>query len=339
MAPQRDLELELRDWLTSMPTLTAAPELHADSIEALRRRRQRPRAIASFRSGTWPPARPIARSLVLVGLILLLVIGSALVVAVGGERILPRPFPTQRPSTTQVQHPAPLEQQKNRFEVPFAYTIPLESALREDDTSVTELLGWSSGDPVPGASLDLNSAQAWGPSANAAHGVMIGVGPIWGHGSTCCPGPATPGGPGRYQLRTDPAGFLIDLRSQSGVPMGAIEATKVDGRDALTASIEPGGTDLHFGAVQPGLVGNGYMFRYPSRLIATQVGGRLIFVQIWAQTKAGLDEWMPTAMQFVDSIRFLDAGPTPGSPSASASATGGAACAGPSPRSGGSARG
>jgi hypothetical protein len=207
-----------------------------------------------------------------------------------------------------------VEQQNTDFAVPFAYTIPPESGLRADVVAVTELLGWSSGDPVPGPSLDPTAAQVYGPPANAAHGVMIGVGPIWGHGSTCCPPRATPGGSGRYQLRTDPAGFLNDLDKESGVPMGAIEQTAIDGRPATAADVQPGGTDLHFGPVQFGLTGGGYMFRYPSRLVAIDVNGRLVFVQIWAQTKAGLDEWLPTAMRFVESIRFLEPSPTPGNP-------------------------
>jgi hypothetical protein len=140
----------------------------------------------------------------MVALLAVIVVGTVVAVGIAGAK-LQRAAPSTAPSTLALQSQLAVpttpglgvELQKIDFALPFAYTIPPESGLHEDGTGVTELLGWSSGDPLLGASLDPTAAQAWGPPANAAHGVMIGVGPVWGHGSTCCPGRATPGGSGR----------------------------------------------------------------------------------------------------------------------------------------------
>ena len=42
----------------------------------------------------------------------------------------------------------------------------------------------------------------------------------------------------------------------------------------------------------------------PSRLIAFNVDGVTVFVDIWARTPEDLAAWLPQATTFVDNLRF-----------------------------------
>ena len=46
----------------------------------------------------------------------------------------------------------------------------------------------------------------------------------------------------------------------------------------------------------------------PSPLTVADVDGRTILVQAWAASASDLDEWLPTAKEFTDSIHFVETG-------------------------------
>jgi hypothetical protein len=261
MLPEQDLNLAVGRWLAAAPTVTAPRDLHAASMAAVQRRRQFPGGLARLRTGVWPAARPLVRLVAIAAVVGTVLALTALLAVWVGARL----------------RSEDLEQRlQARWPVPFTYAI----------------VGWSAGGRAPGTP---DPAQdGWGPDDAAERGVLVGVGPVWGHSDD-----------GRYVLRRDPAGFLEDLRDRSHVPMGPIEPTVVDGRPAMTAAIEPQGWDLHFGERTLGLAGMGYTFRQPSRLIVTAVDGQSVFIQIWTRDRKAFAAWLPTAMRFVDSIRFL----------------------------------
>jgi hypothetical protein len=111
---------------------------------------------------------------------------------------------------------------------------------------------------------------------------------------------------GRVRLRSDPEGLLADIRDRTGLPLPAA-ATTVDGHPALTAGSDaPGNNDLHFSERMEGLSGEDYIwFKFPMRLTLVDVDGTTMLFLAWARTPADLADWLPTADEFLDSIRFV----------------------------------
>ena len=74
---------------------------------------------------------------------------------------------------------------------------------------------------------------------------------------------------------------------------------------ALLADIEssPCPFDIH---VVPGLPSENTYVEFPggSRLILADVQGTVVGVLIWAERPQELEDWRPTAMEFVESIQF-----------------------------------
>jgi hypothetical protein len=280
MLPERDLEIAVGRWLATAPTLSAPSELHDDSMASLRGRRQRPRILAQVRPGSWPTARPVLRFVASAAVVVALLAAGALLAVWVGARLEADDLRQRELST----HP-----------LPFTYAIPPDSGLAPDRPFDAWVVGWSAGGSKEDRAAR-SASEPWGPNPAAEHGVMIGVGPVWGHSIE-----------GRFVLRRDPAGFLEDLRDRARVAMGPIEAATVSGIPALAADIDQLQTDLHPGTNTAGLAGKGYVADFPSRLIVTVVDEHPVFIQIWARNAKALEAWLPTAQQFVDSIRFADA--------------------------------
>ncbi len=109
-------------------------------------------------------------------------------------------------------------------------------------------------------------------------------------------------------LKTAPAELLADLRDNTGVHMGTIEETVLDGRPAWTAMLSGvGGYDIHVTGRMKGLSGDFVILTIPSRLTVTEVDGTTVFILTWARTAADLDAWLPVADELVASIHFLPA--------------------------------
>lgn len=45
-------------------------------------------------------------------------------------------------------------------------------------------------------------------------------------------------------------------------------------------------------------------FYHPSRVFVAQVGEALVLVQVWAETEDEMTAWLPTAMEFIDTLEF-----------------------------------
>jgi hypothetical protein len=111
------------------------------------------------------------------------------------------------------------------------------------------------------------------------------------------------GGSSRVPLGDEPADFIADLESISGLRLEDVEGTTLDGRPAVRATAlasRCGSNDLH---LSPG-IGRWVTLRVPARLIVSQVGGATVLIQIWADTILDLESWLPVAQQTVDSIDF-----------------------------------
>ena len=114
----------------------------------------------------------------------------------------------------------------------------------------------------------------------------------------------------RAQVGGGPGDFLTDMQAMAGLDFEDWSMAKLDGRPAITATSlsrgRCGTSDVHLeGApsfqdyIDLGIV---------SHLTVADVDGRTILVQAWAASASNLDEWLPTAKEFTDSIHFVETG-------------------------------
>jgi hypothetical protein len=100
-----------------------------------------------------------------------------------------------------------------------------------------------------------------------------------------------------------------DLAGPSGVDLTDITPVALGDRSGLAASIaDHAAGDIHLSGGLEGLVGptpDAVGLTDPNRLIVANVDGKVMFVVIWARTAEGLEAFLPTAMEFVDSIHFV----------------------------------
>ena len=193
------------------------------------------------------------------------------------------------------------------FERPFEYAIPAGSAMRPAaDGPHRAVIAWVEGPDVsPGPSPDPLEGQTltdYGeqrPASGKVRGIIIGSGErAWSHAAS------------RFFLNPAPAAFIADLRDRSGVAMGPIVETSLDGRPALTTVLAgTANNDIHVDSPITGFASGPFVLvNDPARLIVTEVDGETIFILIWARTPADLEAWMPVADQFIRSIHFLPEG-------------------------------
>lgn len=122
------------------------------------------------------------------------------------------------------------------------------------------------------------------------------------------PCPLVNGGQSRVSINGREARlFLEDLRTIAGIETGELVDATFDGRPAIAATIDPEAAqceaaDFHVNG--PG-VGPGYVqLRLPSRLLAVDVDGMPIVLQVWAATSADLEAVMPMAASFLAGVHF-----------------------------------
>ncbi|MGZ8721969.1 MAG: hypothetical protein ACXWXH_10955 [Aeromicrobium sp.] len=114
----------------------------------------------------------------------------------------------------------------------------------------------------------------------------------------------------RAPIRTAPADLLEDLSAIGRFAYGEPRQISIDGRAAIEArrtlserSAECQ-ADLHIDPLTQGL-GNSYITLWPTaNSILVDVAGRTFLIEIWANTDQDLEAWLPTAMDFVNSIQF-----------------------------------
>jgi hypothetical protein len=231
--------------------------------------------------------RPIAYAFI-AALLVLAIVALALIAA-GAFRHDSAPTPTQTAEW---------------FVRPFEYAIPAGSGLRPvADGPHRDVIGWvedsdgppaHSADPLLGGVTPDFGGQR--PESGIARGIIVGSGEkAWSHAGD------------RFFISPTPAAFIADLRDRSGVAMGPIVETSLDGRPALTTVLAgTASNDIHVDGSITGLnFGPFVLVNNPARLTVTEVDGETIFILIWARTTTDLDAWMPVADRFVDSIHFL----------------------------------
>ena len=168
------------------------------------------------------------------------------------------------------------------FERPFEYAIPAGSGLRPAaDGPHRAVIAWVEGPDVsPGPSADPLEGQTltdYGeqrPDSGKMRGIIIGSGErAWSHAAS------------RFFLNPAPAAFIADLRDRSGVAMGPIVETSLDGRPALTTVLAgTANNDIHVDSPITGFASGPFVLvNDPARLIVTEVDGETIFILIWAQ--------------------------------------------------------
>ncbi len=178
------------------------------------------------------------------------------------------------------------------FLTPFTFNEPDPSNLvRITDTGdIQEFVG-------NGISGDNSSARP----TDASRGVVIGaLGLPWLH--------ACEGSP-LDDVRETPAEFLDDLHNLGGLTTDSVTATTLDGHDALTTAFRAGASrctpDFHV-TYDDTHASKAISVSVASQLTVLTVGGTTIVVDAWAQSDDSLQAWLPTALDFVDSIHFLD---------------------------------
>ncbi|MFL5648186.1 MAG: hypothetical protein ACJ776_07305 [Chloroflexota bacterium] len=184
------------------------------------------------------------------------------------------------------------------FQMPFAYRNPEGSGLAVmHDWGVIVTFAAGTNDEF---GRDPNGAAVPG-----SRGVSVSA----FNGAFVHPCPGVDGGSSRIPIQVDPTGFLEDLEGVAGI--GVVEAmpTTLDGRPAMTASIDPSRdrcetADFH---VASGPSFHEYvMLSMPSRIWVTKIGEQTVVINAWAASREGLDRWLPTAEAFVQSMHFED---------------------------------
>jgi hypothetical protein len=103
-------------------------------------------------------------------------------------------------------------------------------------------------------------------------------------------------------LRDDPQGFLADLDATSVFAVDDVAPAQLGGVAAVSAYVTLERAwyshldlDDAMGSVD---------FGHPSYVVVAELADALVLVQVWAETREELDSWLPTATEFVESIRF-----------------------------------
>ena len=300
MTARDDFDLVLHDWFATTAHEAAPAGLHDGAMGRVRGGRQRPTWVARLGA----PARTgRQRALVLipaaaiVALAAMAILWGAAFIGVG-----PSPSPSPTPSSSAVATtPSAASVEPDgmaAFMLPFDYTIPAGSGLvPAADGGFGHRIAWVVGEEKP------KPSQTYGgqaPGSSVDRGIIVAVSERpWAHSDG-----------GRYFLQTAPADLLNDLSGTSGGQLGPITPVDLDGRPAMATTIAAyPQNDIHLTGGLGGLVGDNpdaIGLSNPSRLVVGNVGGQVVLVLAWARTQTDLDDFLPVAAQFVDSIHFRD---------------------------------
>ena len=189
----------------------------------------------------------------------------------------------------------------NDFTPRFEFAIPPGSNLhRARGAWTSNVIAWVVGtEATPRPSDDPPIYGGQSPYSDIRQGIIVGAGErFWSHSPSA-----------RFFLRTEPSALLGDLRDTAHVAMGPFTETVLDGLPAVMARLSSATNDIHINAPIEGLASGPYvLLGGPQRLTVVQVGDTTLFVLVWARTREELETWLPTADQFIASMRFVDEG-------------------------------
>jgi hypothetical protein len=211
-------------------------------------------------------------------------VGLAVVLVACGEEAASRAGDTLAPATAV---PSVTSGIATAFVHPFEYTPPpgTELAVTTDSEAMYALTEGSE-ETYPGFGYE----------------PVLGV---WGLTVTAGTPGRTHAGGSRDTHALQPGAFLTDLRENPTLAVGPITQAILGGLPARQADVASTGggagyPDIHMDG--DALVALGF----PGRLIAAELGGGTVLVHIWAVSDEELTAWLPTAMQLVGSIAFID---------------------------------
>ncbi|MBA2464870.1 MAG: hypothetical protein H0V42_07845 [Nocardioidaceae bacterium] len=205
-----------------------------------------------------------------------------------------------RPAHVQISPTAPTPASATRFAAPFEYTLVRGSDLRRveavDDRMTVAF--------VEGTTVAEPDNRAYGGRYQAEGSNPRGIAVIAASDATTHSCPARQDRPFRPPLGDTPELLIEGLQATAGAALVARPAQSVDGRRALVVDVPPNDNrcppDIHTIDSTTEYVS----LVLPSRLLVLEVGRELVLIDIWARSDEDLAEWMPRAMQLVDSIRF-----------------------------------
>lgn len=302
------LRAALEQYADGAPT-DVEPLTYARAIAATGRRRQDRSVGFGLRRGQPSPVVARLGFVLATALLVVALIGTALIV--GGQLVErgPDPVPSVLPPPSIQRSPSV----SDLFAAPFEYHLPRDGSLsRVPTVSSFTMVGFVEG-PVtvpPGAFPDTEpyrtntepyGTRFQGPDGAPRGIVVVRVSDAMTH--SCPPGPPAPARP---QLGDSPAEILEGLRTTAGAGIASDPSVVIDGRPALVATVMPTehlcegptATDIHTTFSDYVSLG------HPSRLIVLQVDDETILIDIWARSDEDLADWMPSAMQFVETIHF-----------------------------------
>ena len=241
--------------------------LRGSVLTATRTASQRGRWTVRAGGTARPPLRLLAVAILLVG------------VAGGGLLVVARqPTP---PPTLHYRH----------FSPPFDYR-PVLGVATDAPVSLGSIIGFTSGGD------DLYPRDEDATFLPGAHGIAIArIATPVSHG---CAGPRVP-------TRTDPEGFIADMKAMSGAGIGPSTLITFDGRPALQVDVDPDRATCPYADVHTygtGIGSDYVLLNIPSRLIVTEVDGVTVMLQAWAPTAEEFAAWLPTATTFMDGVNF-----------------------------------
>ena len=287
------LSAALEQYADGAPT-DVEPLTYARAIAATGRRRQDRSVAFGLRRGQPSPVAARLGFVLATVLLVVALIGTALIV--GGQLVERGPSPI--PSLTDG------DPWMDFFPAPFDYHLPRDGSLsRVPTASALTMVGFVEGSttvPPDWPFFDYGSRYQ-GPDGAPRGIVVVPVSDAMTH--SCPPGPPAPARP---ELGDSPAEILEGLRTTAGAGIASDPSVVIDGRLALVATVMPTehlcegptATDIHTTFSDYVSLG------HPSRLIVLQVDDETILIDIWARSDEDLADWMPSAMQFVETIHF-----------------------------------
>ncbi len=188
--------------------------------------------------------------------------------------------------------------QATEFQVPFSYELSANDRLAQNLRS--------SGVPDHSGSLFGFEEAVTGDSA-PRYGIAVAL--VTNAGVHRCPRSSTSSED--VSVRTSPRDLLDDMQQLGGMEFADPVEGLFDGRPALFTERVAGAhecevADLHFG----GSTGRSSLAPFlpldtAGSSILLEVDGETVLIDVWAETDEELADWLPLAMEFVNSIHFV----------------------------------
>jgi hypothetical protein len=280
MSSTRDLDLAISDWVADGPNQldeSVCRMVIQGTLDTPQRTRNR-----QLMGVTWQlAAGTAAAAMLLVGLGWLMTVGP--LSRAGG------PDPTVAPDAT--PRPGSTSGRVVDFVRPFTFMLPPDSHL--DVTT----------------NGDRWVAFTFGSDVDSGPEHQLGLGGVTVVDAT---GARTESGFGRADVLLRYPEFFEDLEGNASLTVATQTVIEHDGRPALQGDLEASGPwaypHIHLDWGQVESTDLPFVdLPYPTRLIVTDVGGRIVLIQVWTRDPADYQGWLPIAMELVDSIDFSEA--------------------------------